>query len=779
MNLFWKKASTGRFSGWVPLGVLLTGLLFTAAVTPTVASPMLVALLGAFLSFVLYSFINAEIKARKSAEAYAHKLKVSEENLAAQRDKLRESVELYRAISDIAADGIITMDSQSVIVSANQSAEQIFGYGPGELVGRSLSDLIPPRFRAGHFAGIRRFLESNSETIQRKGIELPGLHQSGRELALDLSFGLSVLNNRRLFTAVIRDVTERKRAEEAPLFLAECGKVLSQSLHYETTLANVARLAVPKIADWCAIDMLDEKGQLERLVLIHSDPAKIEAAEQLRRKFPPPQHSPHGVARVIRNGQSELYGEIDEELLKRAGAGPEQVALLQQLGLRSAVIVPIKARGKAFGAITFVAESTRTYGPADLALAEEVALLAGFAIDNALLFRAAERELAEREQAEAALVESERRFRLFIEQARDYAIIMLDTSGRISSWNTGAERILGYSETEIVGQPGALLFTQEDQAAGIPQNEISTALNEGQANDERWHVRKDGTRFWASGYLFALRDHSEKLRGFAKIMRDITERKKTEESIRQLNQELERRVRERTSDLQESHEQMEAFTYTVAHDLRAPLRSMHGLSQALIEDYEPQLDAQARDYLDRIILAAKRMDALIQDLLAYSRLTRSDLKFTSVSLETVVENAMALLAEEQAQRQAEIQVTRPLPLVIGHQGTLEHMAANLISNAMKFVAPSIRPHVKIGAEQKNHRVRLWVHDNGIGIAPQHQERIFRIFERLHPVDAYPGTGIGLAIVRKGAERMGGSFGLESAVGQGSRFWIELPCPHHE
>ena len=246
------------------------------------------------------------------------------------------------------------------------------------------------------------------------------------------------------------------------------------------------------------------------------------------------------------------------------------------------------------------------------------------------------------------------------------------------------------------------------------------------------------------------------------------------ERIQRHSDELEHRVIERTHELQEANAELESFSYSVAHDLRAPLRAVQGLTQALMEDYASELDETGRDYGERIVGAVKRMDRLIQDLLAYAKLSRSDPRLGPVSLTAVVRDVLAQHELEISVRQATVDVADSLPDVVGHHVTLVQVVGNLVSNALKFVAPGTRPRVVIRAEHLQAHVRLWVEDNGIGIEPSHRARIFRIFERLHGIETYPGTGIGLAIVRKGMERLGGSSGVESEPGRGSRFCVELP-----
>jgi signal transduction histidine kinase len=276
--------------------------------------------------------------------------------------------------------------------------------------------------------------------------------------------------------------------------------------------------------------------------------------------------------------------------------------------------------------------------------------------------------------------------------------------------------------------------------------------------------------------------------------------RESEERLRRYATELEHRVAERTANLAQSLQSLEGVLYHVAHDLRAPLRSMASFTSILLEEYGPHLDERGCDYALRISNAAQRMDRLVQDLLAYGRLGHTAVPVSKVSLEAEVRAALDRFSEEMDARDATVDVSAPLPPVKANAAVLNQILSNLLSNSLKFVRTETRPHVRIYAEETTSRmqttevksngvplldvqlsaldgkfVRLWIEDNGIGIPPEYHERIFRMFERLHSVNAYPGTGIGLAIVRKGAERMGGRVGVESAGANGSRFWVELPA----
>lgn len=256
----------------------------------------------------------------------------------------------------------------------------------------------------------------------------------------------------------------------------------------------------------------------------------------------------------------------------------------------------------------------------------------------------------------------------------------------------------------------------------------------------------------------------------------LVELQEADDEIRKLAASLEQRVVQRTAELQAANQALEAFAYSISHDLRAPLRGIQGFAQALEEDYGSQLDVTGQDYTHRISAAAERMDQLIQDILSYSRLSRAEIELTPVPLDAVVREAGTEVGRALRQRAGELVVEEPMPMVLAHRATLFQVLVNLMGNAILYVAPEVTPRIRVRAEERGGRVRLWIEDNGIGISPEHHQRIFQVFERLHGSEAYPGTGIGLAIVCKGAERMRGSAGVESAPGEGSRFWIELGKP---
>jgi PAS domain S-box-containing protein len=365
---------------------------------------------------------------------------------------------------------------------------------------------------------------------------------------------------------------------------------------------------------------------------------------------------------------------------------------------------------------------------------------------------------------EQKLRESEAWLRLLVGTVKDFALFSTDLNGNITEWNPGAENTFGYSEAEIIGKHVSMLFTPEDRAADVDENERQSAAREGSATDERWHMKKNGQRFFASGVARPIRDDTGHLHGFLKVCRDITQWKQHE-------QRLEETVAERTSRLRDMVGELESFSYSIVHDMRAPLRAMQSFARILEDECGPQVSPDGKDYIRRIVTAADRLDHLIQDVLSYSQASRADLPLTRIDSGKLLGNILESYPNLQWPA-VEVELTGEFPLVLANEAALTQCISNLLTNAAKFVAPGVRPHIRVWAEPRDDRVRLLFQDNGIGIENASHEKIFGIFQRANR--NYEGTGIGLAIVKKAIERMNGTVGLESKPGCGSTFWLELP-----
>lgn len=350
-----------------------------------------------------------------------------------------------------------------------------------------------------------------------------------------------------------------------------------------------------------------------------------------------------------------------------------------------------------------------------------------------------------------------------IVDSSDDAIVSKDLNGIVLTWNRAAERMFGYSASEAIGQSITLIIPDDRLHE---EDEVLSRVRRGLKVDhfDTIRRRKDGTLIPISLTVSPIYDGAGHIIGASKIARDLS-------ALRAYATTLEETVRQRTAALETANAQLESFAYSVSHDLRAPLRGMHGLAHALLEDYGPALDDRARDYASRIVSEAGLLDRLIQDLLAYSRLTRIDVALEAVDVRDVVDAALHQLDEDVRLTRARVDIAPGLPRVKANRAVLIQVLTNLISNAIKFGGDA--PTVRVRAQTVGDKTRIWVEDDGIGISPAHHDRIFRAFERLHGAETYPGTGIGLAIVHKGIERLGGRVGVESQEGHGSRFWFEL------
>jgi PAS domain S-box-containing protein len=337
--------------------------------------------------------------------------------------------------------------------------------------------------------------------------------------------------------------------------------------------------------------------------------------------------------------------------------------------------------------------------------------------------------------------------------------------GYMLQLNPTWQKTLGYTDEELKASPGLDFVHPEDRTRMYQEmdrlrEQDSTGYFEGR------YRRKDGTYRWL-GWTAASFARERLLYIFA---RDITDKRQAEHKIQELNLELQERVLQLTA----TNADLEAFNYSISHDLRAPLRSMSGFANALLMDSANQFSAESREYAQRIVKSAAYMDRLLMDLLQYSRVGRMTLELVPIKLELMLTEVLAHIGQDIRAKGAHVDVRAPLLPVVAHGTMLDLVLSNLIQNAIKFAAPERTPTVAISTRENDGMVRVIVEDNGIGIALEYHEKIFGLFERLHDSAAYPGTGVGLAIVRKSAERMGGKVGLESKMGEGSKFWVELP-----
>jgi PAS domain S-box-containing protein len=360
-----------------------------------------------------------------------------------------------------------------------------------------------------------------------------------------------------------------------------------------------------------------------------------------------------------------------------------------------------------------------------------------------------------------------------------------EPDGHVDYFNQKWFDYSGFSEEQTYAPDGwAPILHPEDQNTIGRWYEI-VRKGEPFSAEERYKDRRTGAYRWFLRRALPVKNEAGQVIRWFGTATDITEQKETQLALAQTREELriyanglEAQVAERTEKLTATVQSMEEIVYHVAHDLRAPLRAMHGFTSILLRQCSPMLNQEPAEFGKLIQEAATRMDALIQDLLTYGRLSQTKVVCEEIRLGEEVHTALRILEPQIQATGAQVSIDEPLPTVVASRTLLGEIIINLMGNALKFTAPGVSPVIHIWAEEHDGMVRLLVQDNGIGIDPQYQEKIFGMFQRLHEREAYPGTGIGLAIVVKGVERMGGRVGVDSTPGGGSRFWFELPKAGH-
>lgn len=377
---------------------------------------------------------------------------------------------------------------------------------------------------------------------------------------------------------------------------------------------------------------------------------------------------------------------------------------------------------------------------------------------------------------------------LLLQSIKDYAIFRLDTDGYIRSWNEGARHLKGYSAEEIIGKHFSIFYTEQDKKDQKPERELVIATREGKYEEEGWRLRKDGTLFWAHVLITRLVDEDGKLVGFAKVTQDLTEHKvaedkllKSEQRYRLMATALEKANRE----LAHSNKELEQFAYVVSHDLKEPLRKISTYSSILLTAQTQELSEAARRNMEKIVDASQRMNSMIEDILALSTLSQTHEK-KRTSLAALLKETLDLLEVRIKEKGAVIECDHlPEANVIPSQ--MGQLFQNLLSNALKFSKENVPPRIRVAhalvhtppaavpaVAKAEQYLQLRFEDNGIGFNSEDSEKIFGLFQRLHPRMTYEGSGLGLAICKKVVVNHGGAISAESEPGKGAVFTVTLP-----
>ena len=647
------------------------------------------------------------------------------------------------------AIGLVTDDGKAIELLAQSGYRgDVF-----EKYGRFSVDADLPMSHVAR-TGEPLFLESRAErnklfpTLEGQGedghaIAVLPLALEGRLLGvIALSFGENMSfseERRRMKVTLARQAAqalERARlyaaeqtARQRLAFMAEASELLSSSLDYEQTLKQVAQLAVPRLADWCAIDMVMPNGEIQRLAVAHEDPEKVRWAYELQERYPPDPDDPHGVAQVIRSGQPEFFPDLPEELLEELiGDDDELRRIVDELGLCASICVPLSARGRTLGALTLIAaEKHPVFDQADFELAVELARRAGIAVDNSRLFQEAEKG-ANAARALAYVADG---------------VVLLDRAGFVRHWNPAVALIMGVDEEEALGlRVEAVVPAWDSLSSHVPLVRPGEAIG----RPVTVPMVAQGRELWvsASGVDFG--------EGTVYALRDVTD---------------ERALEKTRSD----------FVATASHELRTPLAAIYGAVRTLRrEDLELSAEDNAT-FLEIMEAESLRLAQIVDQILVAGQIDADAVEFDletcdPVELAEGVLESAALHLPDGISLHIDKKGTRP---IICDANKLRQVLVNLVDNAIKYSPEGGEVEIRLDAH--NGECLIQIADEGLGIPSSERERIFEKFYRLdpHQTRGVGGTGLGLYICRELVERMNGRLEVESEPGKGTTFAFELPA----
>jgi PAS domain S-box-containing protein len=675
-------------------------------------------------------------------------------------EQLRNDKETFEQTYSCITDAFFSLDKRWRFVVANERAAKLARTSCEELKGRVFRDVFGECLTA--------FEMQEFERAMRDNVPVTFEHLSKDD---NCWYDIHIYPSSMGLSVFLTDVTARKQAVQR----VQIQHAVTSALAHQRTLAEAAPEILKGICEAtdsrvAALWVLDKAAGVLRCVEAISCPAQSAdafVAETRGRNFTLGVGLPGRV--WAENTPCWISDFTQDTNFPRA-------AIAARENLRSGFAAPIRLGEEFFGVIEFFRELVRW--PDDSLLQ----VIGGISLQIA--------QYIEARRAEEALRESEERFATLANNISQFAWIA-NGQGEIFWYNRRWFDYTGTTLDEVKGW-GWKMAHHPDHVDRVVAR-IQHSWDTGEPWEDTFPLRgNDGTYRWFLSRAVPIRDANGKVVRWFGTSTDITELRETQEALRaarddlsMANEDLESKVEERTGRLRQTVAELEALSYSIIHDLRAPLRAMHSCAQLLDREYASQLKTEGRDYIERIIESSGRMDKLIQDVLAYSRVLRTELKLEPIDTDHLVRSILKSYPHLRKPN-AEIQIEGVLPMVLGNEAALTQCVSHLIGNAVKFVPHGVAPRVRIGfdevasncagssaiqSEGASRIVRLWFQDNGIGIQKDYWERIFQMFQRLDK--RYKGTGIGLSIVRKAAERMGGSVGLESEPGRGSRFWIEL------
>lgn len=651
--------------------------------------------------------------------------------VALRTQELKIALERAQSLYDQAPCGYLSLDADLRFVNINRTLLDWLGYEREELVDqRDLSALVDP----DRLTLLRGRMQTLIDTGRSDPVELEVRRKDGSRFhALCSSAPVLDPQGRFLYSnTTVADISERKAAEQRlsahDAFLRSItDRVPSQLAYYDKDL--ICRFANAAYAARSGRLVSDTVG---------THLSQLAEAREL------PDILPH-VADAL-NGQKQTF-----EAERTEADGSRSFYEIHY--------IPDFQHGSVEGIfieLHDITERRRT---------EEFVLEANRDLEDRVRERTTE------------LFQSEQRYRLMVDAIQDHCIYFVDESGAVTEWTESAQRLHGFTRTQMVGKPYLRLLAVDNAGEDEidPAQVLRLATAHGQWETRGWRLRDDGSRFWAHTVLTALRNEAGELQGLSCITRDMTAAKSLEDVMNDLNKELEKRVAERTQQLVAANKDLDVFSHMVSHDLRAPLRHISSFVGLLEEQLGQLNDPIARQYLNSITKASKRMSRMIEGLLEYARLGRVAIEAQPVPLTPLLEGLIAHLKQESQGRTIEWVVEDDLPVVRGDAMLLAQAFGNLLNNSVKYTRPRDKAHIEIGWKVNPVGGRtFFVHDNGVGFDLEKAHNLFVMFQRQHHSMDFEGTGTGLALSQRIIERHGGRIWAESAPGEGCTFYFTLP-----
>jgi PAS domain S-box-containing protein len=715
----------------------------------------------------------------------------------AQLEASQQQEERFRVAVEAAPNAMLMVDQAGTIVLLNSQAEALFGYARADIIGQPVERLVPERYRRQHPAHRAAFFMAPDARPMGAGRDLFGLHKDGYEIPVEI--GLNPLRTEEgdFVLAAVIDITARKQAEEEIRALNEDLELRVRQRTTELEAAN-QELASEVAERMRAVDALRHQHALRHLLqtvaMAANEATSLEEAIQVcLDQVCAYTGWPVGHAYLTTGdaagtlAPSTLWSLADPQRFETFRTVTESTPLTSGIGLPGRVL--------ASGRPAWIIDVTNDANFPRAQLARDFGVRAGFAgpvligkeVVAVLEFfteKAREPDEAyldvmtnigtqlgrvfERHRAEEALRASEGKFRSVVESAAD-AIVVADSAGCILAWNKSAQAIFGYDAAEVVGQSLTCLMParyRDVHQRGLERFRATGTSRVIGHTVELHGLRKDGHEFPIDLALSSWRVGADTC--YSGIIRDITVRQQAVEAIRTLNETLEQRVIE----LNAANQELAAFSYSVAHDLRAPLRAIHSYSHILLEDYAPQLDAEAQGFLQRVSTNALRMGQLIDDLLAFARLSQQPLRKEPVAPANQVREALDDLRLAYEHRQVDVSI-EDIPVCQADPALLKQVWVNLLENAFKFTRERSVARIHVGSYEHEGKRVYSVQDNGVGFDMQYADKLFGVFQRLHPAVDYEGTGVGLALAQRIIQRHGGRIWAEAAVDRGATFSFTL------